>query len=604
MSTKQSSQLKLTSFIEVSSPRCTDQPQNESVLAENETNTSQTSTSIDETKRSRVFNKEWQRTYPWLIYDENESKSGVMKCDTCIRAGKKSNPFVNGCTNFQKSTIVRHEQSVVHTDALRAIELSKHFKKSADTAKERSEKVHTDVKTKRHVVQLRTVYIMAKNNIAANNFSNLMELQQLNECRFADDYYTKPEIINEMETAIAAEIENSLFDRIKGSPYYGVMLDETCDISVEKKLALYINFVDHGKKVVAFVGNRRVQDCTAEGIKTALLNFLHDKGLVGADENYTKFMGLGTDGAAVMVGCRNGVAVKIKELNHSLVSVHCVAHRLNLAASQASKGVEYAEEYKRRINMLYHFYSDSSVKYDKLRELQELLHGQVCQVPEGTSVRWLSVENAVKMIFKYYDSIVMSLEDDKDKTGEAKGLWGFIATCLFILMTALLIDVLSVVGTLSLIFQKDSVNLSAIRSNVDSTVETIRAMLNGSQCVDEVLAELGPALDGHSKYKGVHVQDNANLRTRFEAVRRNFFNNLIQNMENRFSNQDIDILECFDSIFNPRRYPVQPDLSNYANEKLDILCEQFRSEVDIVRCRRQFLQFKHFCRRYRVIKKL
>ena len=41
------------------------------------------------------------------------------------------------------------------------------------------------------------------------------------------------------------------------------------------------------------------------------------------------------------------------------------------------------------------------------------------QVPEGTSVRWLSVESAVKMIFGHFDAIVLALEDDKDKTGKA-----------------------------------------------------------------------------------------------------------------------------------------------------------------------------------------
>ena len=39
-----------------------------------------------------------------------------------------------------------------------------------------------------------------------------------------------------------------------------------------------------------------------------------------------------TDGAAVVTGCHNGLGVKLKQLNNILIQVHCVAHRLNLAA--------------------------------------------------------------------------------------------------------------------------------------------------------------------------------------------------------------------------------------------------------------------------------
>ena len=88
-----------------------------------------------------------------------------------------------------------------------------------------------------------------------------------------------------------------------------------------------------------------------------------------------------------MVGYRNGVGVKMKALNNKLLQVHCVAHWLNLAASQASNNIQYLEDYRRYIQILYIFYSDSEVRYTKLRDLQQLLHGRVQQVPEGTTVR-------------------------------------------------------------------------------------------------------------------------------------------------------------------------------------------------------------------------
>jgi len=58
--------------------------------------------------------------------------------------------------------------------------------------------------------------------------------------------------------------------------------------------------------------NKRVTDCTAEGLKLALCEYLDSKGVI-QDGDYSALMGLGTDGASVMVGCHNGVGAKLKE---------------------------------------------------------------------------------------------------------------------------------------------------------------------------------------------------------------------------------------------------------------------------------------------------
>ena len=151
-----------------------------------------------------------------------------------------------------------------------------------------------------------------------------------------------------------------------------------------------------------------------------------------------------------MTGRLNGLGAKLKRRNSEFVQVHCVAHYLNLAASQAGKAIEYRQSYHSRIHSLYFYYTNSQPRYDRLRELQVLLHDKAQQMTEPTSVRWLSVEACVKKIFSSYDAIVMSLEGEKDP--KAIGLFQFTANGLFLLFTALLIDVLTVIGILSLTF--------------------------------------------------------------------------------------------------------------------------------------------------------
>ena len=396
-------------------------------------------------KKKRRFLPAWMEEFRWLK-EENEK----MYCEICKVTGKK-NPFTtSGCNNYQKSALERHQNSKDHITSISDFKLRKSFQVTVANAKKNIENETQEIR-RRHIVQLRTVYVMTKTNIAANNFIPIMELQAANGCSDASVFYKKPEIISEMESVLAKCVEDNLIKELNDprTPFIGLMLDETCDISIEKKLATYARYVNSetGAVNTSFVGNKRITNCTASGIKDALCEFLEEKGLVQGDD-YSRIVGLGTDGAAVMTGRHNGLGVKLKQLNNILIQVHCVAHRLNLAASEASKDIDYLERYKEQIISIYKFYSNSSGRYDKLKEIQQLMHGKVKLAVEPSSVRWLSVEASVKMIFEYFDSLVMSLENEKSSNATAVGIWQFAASARFLLTTALLIDVLSVIGTL------------------------------------------------------------------------------------------------------------------------------------------------------------
>ena len=108
------------------------------------------------------------------------------------------------------------------------------------------------------------------------------------------------------------------------------------------------------------------------------------------------------------------------------------------------------------------------------------MHGKVKQVVDPSSVRWLFVETCIRMIFEDYDSLVMFLENEKSSNATAVGIWQFTASTLSLLTTALLIDVLSVIETLNLLFPKDIANLSVIRHSVASTVQAFEGMIDES----------------------------------------------------------------------------------------------------------------------------
>ena len=152
--------------------------------------------------RPRGFAENWLKKYDWLFVE-----NGGMKCDPCIKT-KQNNPFTteNGCMNFRNSTLVRHQSTSSHVDALEKLKLRKDMTVRLKNVEIQQMK-QSDEKTKRHITQLRTVYCMAKNGISARNFMPLMKLQQDNGCEYADPYYNKPEIVSEMETVLSDQIE-------------------------------------------------------------------------------------------------------------------------------------------------------------------------------------------------------------------------------------------------------------------------------------------------------------------------------------------------------------------------------------------------------------
>ncbi|XP_060601868.1 uncharacterized protein C17orf113-like [Ruditapes philippinarum] len=278
----------------------------------------------------------------------------------------------------------------------------------------------------------------------------------------------------------------------------------------------------------SFVGNEQITDCTGAGIESALLEFLVRTGI--SNDNLMNVLGLGTDVAAVMTGCLNGLGAKLKARNNKLLQ--------------------------------------------------------------------LSVEAAVKIIFSNYGPVYQSLESDKT-AGKADGLLKFIANAKFLLFTALLIDVLTVIGILSLTFQKDLVNISHIRASISATKATLETMKTRSETVSKVLSEVGdiPEPGKKNKYQQLEVTDNQQTRDEFSNLRQTYIDTLTLNLNNRFPEDQLQTLECFDIVLNPKRYPDQAgDLPNYGNDQLSSLLSFYDTLVNSERAKSHFLMFKHFVR--------
>ena len=134
---------------------------------------------------------------------------------------------------------------------------------------------------------------------------------------------------------------------------------------------------------------------TADTIETAMLRYLSDKTLP-----VTKLRAFGSDGASVMTGRLTGVGVRLKSHSPNMIAVHCINHRLALAASNASDSIPYLKQFKSLLQTLFYFYQNSSVRMANLHSIQEILDDPVIKCKQAKDVRWLSHDNAIKALIR------------------------------------------------------------------------------------------------------------------------------------------------------------------------------------------------------------
>lgn len=74
-----------------------------------------------------------------------------------------------------------------------------------------------------------------------------------------------------------------------------------------------------------------------------------------------KLIELATDGASVMVGRKNGLGAKLKDVNPRLISVHCVCHKLALACTDAKDdgNLKFIKEVETVVTQLWKLFQNS-----------------------------------------------------------------------------------------------------------------------------------------------------------------------------------------------------------------------------------------------------
>lgn len=416
--------------------------------------------------------------------------------------------------------------------------------------------------------------------------TNLQYLAQSNKAT-----YRSPATAKEFLECQAEVVEKRIKNGIRSSGSYGVMIDEYTDVNRRKHLAIVCRYIDcNGSSKLAFLHDCSLKNGKGETIYEAMKTYLESAEI--PLENMTSFV---SDGAPAMVGRNTGVVAFLKANNNSVLTMHCMNHRLQLAVSDAFKSSKIISKMDDLLNDLYLYYHNSTVHSVSLRNIQQMLKENdelesqnILTVKRAVHSRWLSHEAAVQSVRKLYKPIIMDLKAVEDKDKEYIGSKGRItAGSLLTKMKTygnlyfihLLCHVCESLAFLTKFLEKEEVDLLSIKPKVSRTILTLREMKTEdakfTSSAESVANELNIIVSNDDK---IAIIDAGNK----------FIDQLITNIEERMKNDD---LISHLSALNLAEVD-QDCLTLHGNEEISSLAEHF--QMDKTSTSEQWDKFKEF----------
>ena len=382
-------------------------------------------------------------------------------------------------------------------------------------------------------------------------------------------------------------VERELLSKVRASPSVGILCDESTDSANIKQLVVFARYVFKGKPYTSFLQMVDIDDGKASTITKSLLSVLRR-----CEIPVTSVFGFGSDGAAVMVGRRSGVATQLKEHNPEIVSLHCGAHRLALASSQAAQHVPYLKTFDAHLIALYYHFKNSPVREAAFHEIQKIMDEPVLHLKKAIHTRWLSHDQAVTAIRRTLPSLLTTLEKEVAEKNDAvaRGLVHAVKSYNFVATLYLLSDVLPHLSSLSLVFQRESVDLCIVEPQVAAAIATLKHLCNQA---GPYLGQLDEKLIKLATDFGLKVTDS--MRHEFQMrIREKYIDKLIDNLTERFA--DSDLLSALITLFhsNKAASSIEPiGLEEYGNSALRVIAAHFSTTVDSERLQLEWMRFKH-----------
>ena len=449
----------------------------------------------------------------------------------------------------------------------------------------------------------RVVYFQVKLNFPLMHHNEFVKLFKLNNVAMGTRHYERTKA-TDMADFISKSMNKELLQAIKNSDTpVSIITDAATDKSQNHYLVVLLQIIENNAPKVVFwrlldVGS----DESAEGLLIILIKAFEEDKL----QHFIKkrLTGFGADGVGTMMGKHGGLGKKLGTyVDRTLVSVHCMAHRLNLVIRRAftkDNALKFMFNLESLVKEIYGFYYVGGHK--RKSHMAGFFDGVQVSLSSIFEVRWVASEKrAIVKLIRYYPYILMHLKEvttnravfNEKTRALATGILKHMLDKNFYMILHFLCDILDVLEETSLLFQRrygllieQSENVLMLISKLErlaaSNGQFVQAALQGTKCADHACLSVAD-YESHSEVpfmkmpvgenndpndfilKASHNSQYPKLQTmRFKMVQ-----SLIDQMYNYFPDKNFDPDKNLDkySALDPRKWPS--DLSDIDQFWLD-----------------------------------
>ncbi|XP_073693982.1 E3 SUMO-protein ligase KIAA1586-like [Garra rufa] len=432
----------------------------------------------------------WKERNPWLYV-----KDGCIGCSTCRdaktlllsdkRAGLHlSDEWINGTvrSNSKKTLakkIYKHRQSTSH---LRAIEIADLKQKKMLPNKIMESNAHLVHETTN---SFRTAYTIAKERLSFKKMTPLLKLQELNGAAVGKVHRSDHSCAEIIEH-ISKEMKRKVISHIKAkNSRVSITIDESTVFGIAYLIVfIRCDVTGEGHVENFFLDLVELKEGTnADSIYKALRESLDEAGL---DEKFLQqnLISVASDGASVLTGQKNGVITKLKQDFPRVKSIHCLAHRLELAVHDSLKTVSGCSQFEVFIMKLYSLFHQSHKNARLLHEAADELNIQMLKIGRVFTIRWVASSfNTIKAVWKSFPALAKHFKTESEESSRPdverkkyKGLLKHLTNSGFLSDLSCMKDVLRELQVLSLKLQKRETTLVDSSRYIEQTIEVLQAL--------------------------------------------------------------------------------------------------------------------------------
>ena len=296
-----------------------------------------------------------------------------------------------------------------------------------------------------------------------------------------------------------------------------------------------------------------------------------------------KLVGVASDGAAVMRGCRSGVVARITEGLLHVFAVHCMAHRLELSFKDAASKNPCCKKIDSLLMGLYYFYHNSALNRANLKASYESLQKPLLMPTHVGGTRWVShILKALDHFLRGYAAVVQHLEQiqSPDSVGvcgeqkaKAKNFFSSATSMNVIKFSFFLFDVLFQLSKLSCVLQKKVLSVGTVHRRLEST----KAVL------EMYKTRAGPKLkeiEDKTTFEGTELTGSD---VSFANSRSKRLSDLISSLDRRLGDASEGIVYAT-SIVDITTWPEKESSTVFGDDEIDCLVEHFTPVLQEASC--------------------